>query len=376
MVIRTDKFKECCSKILAATDANELATLTETLELKTVGKTLYLNVTNKEYYVSVKFEMDHEEEFHATVNANLFLKLVNQLTTETLTLVANDTYVAINANGNYKIPLIFENGDLMELPEIVINNPTVTMNIDSDILVSMLTYNSKELLKGTFAKPVQRLFYVDQEGCITFTSGACVNSFKLEKPISVLFNNRLVKLFRLFKGGDVVFTLGYDALSEEIIQTKVSFETDDIKLTALLSCDDSLLKSVPVDAIRGRASYMYEYQVDISKDLLLQTINRLLLFVSLANSKELLKPYSKFQFKSDEVVIWDCKGENFESVNYVKGNLEVDEPVEIVLDIQDLKSTLETCTESYVTLKFGDAPGIVLTRGNIANVIPKVSGIN
>ena len=109
-------------------------------------------------------------------------------------------------------------------------------------------------------------------------------------------------------------SITFDALSDDIIQTKVKFENKDISITAILSCDDTLLKSVPVSAIRGRAEYLYPYQVSLNKDALLQTINRLLLFTSLASSKELVRPFSTFEFKSNEVVIWDGKKENCESI--------------------------------------------------------------
>ena len=199
MLIKTEEFKKIGSLILSSIESNEVSTLTETLELKTEGKTLHLNITNKEYYMSVNFELDHEEEFYATVNANLFLKLVSQVTAQYIELTLKDTYVSVKANGEYKIPLIFDNDHLLELPVINIENTMIEMNISGEILESILNFNSKELLKGTIAKPVQRMFYVDNEGCITFTSGACVNSFTLEQPIQLLLNQRTVKLFKLFK---------------------------------------------------------------------------------------------------------------------------------------------------------------------------------
>ena len=124
MIIKSDEFKKICTTVLSATDGSELSTLTETLELKTVGNVLYLNVTNKEYYASVKFNLDHEEDFHASVNATLFLKLVSAITSESIELTVRDTYLNVKANGNYKIPLIFENNTMVEIPEITIQNPT------------------------------------------------------------------------------------------------------------------------------------------------------------------------------------------------------------------------------------------------------------
>lgn len=373
MILRIDALKEICSKILTAVDDSELSLVTETLQLKTVGNELRLAVTNKEYYAEVKMELTGDvEDFHATVNAKLFLKLISQITTETISFTLADNSLVIKGNGTYKLPLIFEGDALLELPKIEIGNPTVNMNIDSSVLLSILQYNSKEISKGSVVKPVQKLYYVDDKGAITFTTGACVNNFTLEKPVSILLNNRLVKLFKLFNNGNVNFTLGFDALSDDIIQTKVKFENKDISITAILSCDDTLLKSVPVSAIRGRAEYLYPYQVSLNKDALLQTINRLLLFTSLASSKELVRPFSTFEFKSNEVVIWDGKKENCESIAYVNGDLNIDGSYETILDLTDLKITLETCVESYLNLKFGNTQCIVLSRGNISNVIPEV----
>ena len=149
LLLKSKEFKEACSTILAATDSSELSTLTETLELKAEGKVLYLNVTNKEYYCSVKFNLDQEESFHATVNASLFLKLIAAVTSEAIELNVQTNYVSVKANGNYKIPLIFKDDKLLEVPAITIDNVTNTFTIGGEILDSIMNYNSKELLKGT-----------------------------------------------------------------------------------------------------------------------------------------------------------------------------------------------------------------------------------
>lgn len=371
MIIRSEDFKNTCSKILTAVDSNELSAITETLELKTEGTFLYLNVTNREYFAQVKIDLGEVEELHATVNANLFLKLISQITTDTIEFENTETSLIVKGNGKYELPLIFDGASLLKLPEIVIENVTSEFSINSDILRSILLYNSKELTKGSISKPVQKLYYVDEQGAITFTSGACVNSFNLEKPVKLLLNNRLVKLFKLFKEGAVKFTLGYDALSDDIIQTKVKFESDEITLTAILSCDDSLLRKVPVAAIRGRANNDYPYSINISKDALIQTINRLLLFNSSSGNKEVIKPYSTFEFGKDTVTVYDIHKNNKEILYYNNTILDMQETYTAVLDLGDLKTTLESCTEPYLTLQFGDNTAVVITRGNIKNVIPE-----
>lgn len=374
MILRIENLQEACKDILAAVDSNELSAVTETLELVTKENFLLINVTNREYFAQVKIDIGEVIDFHATVNANLFLKLISQLTTDTVELNSKpgENFITVKANGTYKIPLIFDGDKLLELPQIDIVNVTNEMNVPSSVLKSILMYNSKQLTMGTISKPVQRLFYVDEKGAITFTNGACVNSFTLEKPVKLLFNSRLVKLFKLFNDENVKFTLGYDSISDDIIQTKVRFESSNIVLTAILSCDDKLLSVFPVNTIRARASTEYPYSVNIHKDNMLQTINRLLLFNSTAgSSKEVIKPYSTFVFDKDSVVIYDVNKENKETINYNNTVINCTEPYKAILDLTELKVTLESCTEQYLNLHFGAGTAFVITRGHIANVVPE-----
>ena len=371
MILRIEEMQNACGKILAAVDSNNLSILTETLQIKTEGRNLCVSVTNREYFAKVRIEIDTEIDFHATVNANLFLKLISQITTDTIEMNIIDNSLVLKGNGTYKLPLIYDGDKLLDLPEINIYNPTVNFVIPSEARLSILQYNSKEITKGSISKPIQKLYYMDENGAVTFTTGACVNNFTLEQPVKVLLNDRLVKLFKLFKGEKVNFTLGYDAITNDIIQTKVKFETSDVSITAILSCDDSMLRQFPVNAVRGRADSAYPYSINVNREQLIQTINRLLLFTTTSNGKELVKPNSTFEFKKDSVVIYDVKKENKEEIYYTNTSCNIEDSYVAILDLNDFRATLETCTEQYVTLNFGDSTAFVLVRGNIKNVIPE-----
>ena len=373
MILKTKKLQEVCSKILPAVESSELSSILDTLQLKTVDKVLCLSVTNKEYFVEVKLDITDEVDFHATVSANLFLKLVSQLTAEDIELTVSDNVLNVKANGSYKIPLIFEGDNLMELPVIGISNVVKEFDIPSGILNSILNYNTKELDKGTISRPIQKFFYVDEKGAITFTTGACVNSFELAEPVKILLNKRLVKLFKLFQDCSVHFKLAYDAVegSSDIIQTKVQFAASDIVITSILSCDDSMLSQIPVNAIRGRADNIYPYSVVLSKNDLMATLGRLMLFTS-SSSEIDLKQNILFVFGPDNVTVSDIKGENKEVLKYLNKESGIVEEYKANLDTMDLKLTLDTCVEPSITLSFGDGNAFILSRGSIKNVIPEV----
>ena len=108
MIIRIEDIKNACAKILPAVDVNNYSIVTETVQLSVANEVLTLSVTNKEYFVAVKIPVPKEPDFLATVNAQLFLKLISNITTETVQFTVSDNYLKIKGNGNYKLPLIFD----------------------------------------------------------------------------------------------------------------------------------------------------------------------------------------------------------------------------------------------------------------------------
>lgn len=372
MIFKTELFKDVCSSILYAIDSSTLATITDTLELTTEGRWLYLNVTNQEYYASYKFELDHEEEFHATVNATLFLKLIDKITTEFVELQLQENNILVKANGNYRIPFVTtDDGNLLQLPKINIVNKTNEFTIDYSILSSIADYNSKNLDTSSMAKDVHTLYYIDNQGCITHTKhNACVNSFNLAQPVKFLLNNRIVKLFKLFKNCQSInFQIGYDAISETIIQTKVAFISDFINITAIIRSDDTLLAKVPAEAIRARANKEYSNKIILNTKEFLESVSRLLLF---NDSKLNAKPYSTFKFGVDgNLIIYDTKNENFESIPYQKGS-ELSGEYEMRVDLTDIKKIIESTEESFVTLSCGDGKSGVISGLRVKNIFAEV----
>lgn len=370
MVFKLNELKDVCSKILAAVDSSENSLITDTLELKVENKVLNLSVTNMRYYVRVKMSVGIDVPFHASVNAGLFLRLISSLTSENVELVVDSTNLKIIGDGTYKIPLIFNGDKLLELPTIEITNKTKDFNITKDNLLSMLKYNISELSKGSeaavYVKPVQKLLYLDENGCITFTIGACVNKFTLSDSIKILLSPEIVKLFRLFKDNDVKFEMGHKDIGNGIIQTRVSFSDSVVKINYILPGDDNMLNSVPTTAIRNKVVGPYNFSVNLNRDALLNTIKRLSLFTS-KNKKSSVS----LHFKNDFVEVSD-ENQNSESLKYDSSNLQNCDYT-CLLSVDDLKLTLETFAEKFVVVSFDCAnpKAIMISRGNIFNVLPE-----
>lgn len=365
MVINLNELKDVCSKILYAVDTSESSTLTDSLELISEKGILSLSVTNKEYFVRVNLNVTTQENFHAAVNANLFLKLISSLTAENVELLVEDKLLRVKADGTYKLPLIFDGENVLTLPEITIQNVTQQFSIKCEVLRNILNNNLKELAKGYVKHPVQKLVYIDEKGALTFTTGACVVEFSLPSPIKLLINPKVVKLFKLFKDEQVEFSYGVDERGDGILQPKAIFKDAQVIVSSFLPADSSLINSVPASVIRGRALGQYDYCVNLNTALVLNAIKRLTLFAA-KNTRASLY----FHFKDNFVVVEDKQG-NSETIKYDSNEQLVQCDYVIKLVAEDLRIVLESCASTHAQWRFGGHQAFVISRTGIHNVLPE-----
>lgn len=371
MQINTTTLKTMCSKLLNALDTDSSSALSDTVELRIENKVLSLMVAGDEYRVKTKASIDNDGTFRTVVNADVFLKLVGQTTTDTVDLVINDTILTITGNGEYKLPMVYAGDKLIEFPDFSIQNETNSFSVSKDVLASIVEYNTKELAKGTAMTPIQKMYYVDKEGCITFTSGACVNKFSLSEDVSFLLQGKTVKLFKLFLSGDdkVEIKLGKDTV-DGITVDKITVSDSMTELISTMITNPDVLTMVPKDTIRGMLDNEYTYSVSLSKQTLLGIINRLTLFTP---TTLYAQPWGYFEFGAKQVKIFDKNKHNVEVLPYVGTVLDIDEGSEqtVLLDMADVKSAIERMKTDTFTFKFGNSKAVVINQGNISNVIPE-----
>lgn len=369
MKLKAEKFKKLCATVITAVESGVAQKNAGVLTLETKGNYLYLNTAGTDYYLSARFLPEEFSDINVSVQASLFLKLIADLDSDEIELLAKDKYLSIKSStGSFKVPYIFINDKPATLVPITINNPVTEMNIDGDVLYSILQFNSKELVKTVWQKQeLQKLFYVDQLGCITFTNGACINSFNLEKPVRFLLKDKIVKLFKLFKGTGVHFTLGYDDVENRLTQTKVSFETEDIVLTAITMLNESvLLVKAGEEQIRALGNKIFPYTLILDTEAMRRAINRLLLFVK---KEDQLLSTAIISCNQDELSILGA-GENTEVIKVGAGSI-IDGEYKMRVQLYDLKLVFDTAVEPTITVSFGDRRVIALTRSSVRNLIPE-----
>lgn len=368
MICRIEDLKKISQILLMAVDTSDTSRLTENLELKVSDGVLTLSVTNGEYLVKARISIFENIDFHATVNAELFLKLVSKITTETVEFTLKENSLVIIGNGEYRIPLIYEDDHLLALPEIQVENVTNSFNIKGATLKSILQYNSKELSKcSTISNLVQRLYYIDSKGAITFTSGACVNSFELEDEVKFLLNQKVVTLFKLFGDKDVAFQLGHSMTAAGELETRVKFDSDLFTIVYIVPGDEKLINSVPVKSIRQRAFEEYPYSINVNRKELLNAFERLMLFFDSSS----IRAYGYMEFAGNKLKIYDYSRHNYEDVNIINNGRDI-ELYTAYIDISDITTTLSSLDSEHVTIHFGNNQAFVLSKPNVHAVLPEV----
>lgn len=370
MVIRTEDLKNISSILLSSLASTSLTPNSNLLELSTQGTSLILKMSTGELYVEIKLPQDGEYTLNATFDAELFLKLIEKITSEALELTVCDNYLSVcGGGGDYKFPLLYSGEEMFHIPGLELPTITAVAPLTSEVLQSIYKYNTREVGKGAGINPIQKLYYIDQEGCITFTQGACVNNFTLESPLQILINEKVVKLFKLFEPSTAIsLSVGPYPVTDEIIQTRVRFESDLISITAILPDNDKMVNSMPSSVIRQKAREEYPFNVVVDRSLLIEAINRLLLFSKGLNANV----FGHFTFSSGDITIEDVVSTNHETIPVDSSSI-TDTPYATTFDLVEWKNKLASCTSSHVTLKVGAAKAGLILEKNVIYVLPECS---
>lgn len=372
MILKTKNFQEAANKILLAVGVDKAAA---NLELAARDTKLYLRVTNREWYCAVAFDLENPTEFRAVVDANLFLNLISGISTEEFELEIKDTVVVVKAGkSSYKLAMIYENDQLMKLPIIKLDPEqiTVSMNISNDILMSILNVNSREVQKAKKVEvnELQRYYYIDETGCFTFTTGACINAFTLEKPIKLLLTDKVVKLFKLFSS-DAWLSYGHLVNADNSLQPIAIFQTEDVYVATRLLSDETCIQKVkaPCDAMKALAKEVYDHNLVISATDLSAAIGRLLMFHKNSSAKaDLSFVPASVEFSNTELTISDITGDNKEVIIIENGST-TSGGYSMGVNLIDLKAVLDSCKNEHITMNCGNHKSIIICRANISNVI-------
>jgi hypothetical protein len=238
--------------------------------------------------------------------------------------------------------------------------------------MSILNVNGKEIQKAKKldVNELQRYYYIDETGCFTFTTGACVNAFTLEKPIKLLLTDKVVKLFKLFST-DVWMSYGHNVNADGSLQPIVVFQTEDVYVATRLLNDETCIHKIkaPCDAMKNLVKEVYDHNLVLSATDLSAAIARLLMFYKNSSAKaDLSFVPAVVNFTDAELTISDLSGDNKEVITVENGS-STPGGYSMGVNLIDLKAVLDSCKNEHITMNCGNKKSIIINRGTISNVI-------
>lgn len=356
--IQTDAFKTAMAKAAKGASCNKILPLTSLLALEVKDGSLMLATTDSENNLEVYVDGVKGKDMSAVVSVELMSKLIAKQTCPSISVSLKDEYLEVKGNGVYKVPLITDEEGLVEFPFLDFDAEELE---PEEVLLSSIRHAvevGKSSLCTDAALSYLRVYhsYVPEEegtlpACVITTTGECItiNRFKLmEKTISLtpsmmelLLLNTEEKIICYRTDDEILFDGG-----SVLVHGPVCEHTEEF----------------PIEDIEENEEVSFPSSCELVKDALSAVIDRLCLFV---------EPFDKnaatLNFTKTGLQVSSLSSSSVEELKYTKS--EKFKPVRIMVDVQLLKSQLDSIPGQTVGLQYGNDQAIKFTSGNITKML-------
>lgn len=316
---------------------------------------LMLATTDAINYLFITEQKVDGEDFSVVVQAETFAKLVSKMTSEEITLELVGEELRIKGNGDYKIELpLDEEGELIKFPRPLdsVSHEMMTQECDYEINLStikkLLTVN-KPALSTSLDVPCYTGYYVGDKVVSTDTFKICGTDIKMfDTP--VLIGPEMMDLLDVMTAENISVWVKDNIL--------VFFTPDCIVYGSKLDGIDNY----QIDAISGLLDLDFPSMCSVSKDTLLQALDRLSLFVG---------PYDKngiyMTFTRDGLMLSSKKSSGTEEIPYKSSKDFKDFTCCINIDM--LSTQVKAHLLDEIELCYGLDNALKIVDGNVTQII-------
>lgn len=358
--IRTELLQKMVNKAIQGSSNNKALPLTSLIGIEFKGRVLSLYTTDGSNQLIVKHAFRDQElpeilqEFYTIVNADTFSKLVGKTTKETIELENKDNYLEFKGNGVNKFDIaINEDGEIVRFKaqEKIDAEP---FSIDTKLLQGAIKVAKASIAK-TMDVPCLTGYYICDNIITTDRQLVCKLNYGLCKE-PLLLPSEMAELLLLAER-ETINVLHKD--------NKLMFFDEDFVL-----CGNELegKEIYPVQPINNLVSLDYKSEISVKKQELLNVLDRMALFVSDRDENGII-----LTFASGTLQITSKKSNANEIiVSDTQGNLDF----ECLVDIQMLKSQVETISTDMVQISYGQDKSIKIQDGYVTHVISLIEKTN
>ena len=353
LVLQTQVLKELVSRSIKGAGNNKLIPITGLMSIELKDSVLTLITTDATNYLYVKKSGIVGDDFYAVVDANQFSKLISKMTSDTVILsIKNNIWVLeVTGNGNYRLELpLHEDGKPIIYPDPYMNLSDVqdcgTINKTT---VQVILETLKPSLAVTLENPCYTAYYM---GNRTVATDGCKIA---DMDISLLDEPALISSEMM----DLLSIMTSEIIDIHKSDNTFIFETDDcIVLGRILEG----IEEFAIDAITELVNVEYNSFCKVSKNELLQLLDRLALFVG---------PYDNnavcLTFTNAGLQVSSLATSGVELIPYIDSGNFINFTCSI--DINMLINEVKAIQNDIIELYYGDNNAIKLVDGNITLIV-------
>lgn len=351
MKIKTSILQEMITKAIKGASNNKNLPITNLIGIDLFGDRITLTTTdgNNTLYLSY---MDKEllsiEPFYTIVNVDTFSKLVAKTTKEYIELENKENYLEFIGNGTYKLDLaINEEGELIQFPTIPEFNIENQKTISLELLKNVIKTSKPSTLK-TMEIPMLTGYYLSNK-VITTNMQLVTNIDENIIDTPILITSELADLIEVLDGQTV---------KVEINDKDIIFETDNI---VIYGKQLEGVETYPIQAIESLLALQYQNCLKVNKQELLDVLDRMALFVTDYDKNRVF-----LNIKKEGLEITSQKSNATEIIE-IKNTVETE--FNCLIDIEMLKSQVQSLTTNIVEIWYGQEKSIQLKEGNTTLVV-------
>lgn len=349
-VIKTEDLQNMINRASKCSSNNKLIPITSLLNIKVTMGSMTLTTTDATNYYYAKcselVECD-KEDFEVSVICDTFTKLIQKTTSLTVALTVEDKVLKVKGNGDYKLELpLDEVGKPIKFPNKIPTNVTNVGEINRSDIDKVLTYNKASLAVGV-ELPSLTYYYCGEKVVTSDKYKICCTNIKLfDTPR--LISSQVMELLGVLPNDHIdvvtdetalVFTSGSD-----IIYAPVTME----------------VSAFPIVAIQKLLDSEFPYEYTVAKAPIVEVLDRLSLFVSAYDKKCIYITFDNGMLFSSK----KSSGEEKIEVESVREGMFT-----CAIDIEMLKSQINTQQGEKVSVSYGADMAIKLTSGDMIEIV-------
>lgn len=365
MKINTKILQEMIAKSIKGSSNNTMIPITSLIGIELKDNVLTLMTTDGSNHLEISQDLESEiqdagQEFYTVVNAEIFSKLVAKTTTDVIYLTILENCLEFKGNGTYKLDIaVNEDGAVINFPRVDTTNYEVVATLDSTMFRNYLN-KCKDALAKTMEIPCLTGYYVGETIIATDRDiVSAISESVLSKPL--LINNNMGELIQLIDG----------QFDIDILDNNIAFLSKTVKIYGKQL---EGIEIYPVQALHQLLSTDYLGHTSVNKQELLNVLDRMSLFIT-----EYDKNGVYLIFTNNVLQVVSQKS-NAAEIIALNGTVmpETLQEYRCLVDIDMLKSQVQTNSADCVHIFFGQPTSIKIVDGNTTNIISLLdnSGLN